>query len=146
MALRRGGVVLARRTHQVGVQETAAQQRRMCRRRETPARVQRGGEHHRIAATAPLREQVVEQVLRVGLANQRLQPTVQTVHDNERAGGALGTPQVRGAQFLQAETQMRKFLRARERLKGTGVGFQVAVERAVRGQQNNRRADGKRLS
>ena len=79
------------------------------------------------------------------MANQRLQPTVQTVHDNERAGGALGTPQVRGAQLLQAEPQMRKFLRPHERLKGTGVGFQVSVERTVRGHQNNRRAGGERL-
>ena len=118
----------------------------MRRSSETTARVQCGGEHHRIAATAPLREQVVEQVLRIGLADQRLQPTVQTVHDNERAGGSLGAPQVRGAQLLQAETQMRKFLRTHECLKGTGVGFQVAVERTVRGQQNNRRAGGERLS
>ena len=118
----------------------------MCCRSETAARVQRGGEHHRIAAAAPLREQIVEQVLRIGLADQRLQPTVQSVHNDERAGGALGTPQVRGAQLLQAETQMRKLLRAHERLKGTGVGFQVAVERTVRGQQNNRRAGGERLS
>ena len=41
---------------------------------------------------------------------------------------------------------MRKFLRTHERFKGTGVGFQVAVERTVRGQQNNWRAGGKRLS
>ena len=105
----------------------------MCRSSETTTRVQRGGEHHRIAATAPLREQVVEQVLRIGLANQRLQPAVQPVHDNERAGGSLGAPQIRGVQLLQAETQMRKFLRAHERFKGTGIGFQVAVERTVRG-------------
>ena len=60
VALRRSGVVLARRTHQIGIQEAAAQQRGMRRSGETTARVQRGGEHHRIAATAPLREQVVE--------------------------------------------------------------------------------------
>ena len=40
---------------------------------------------------------------------------------------------------------MRKLLRTHERLKGTGVGFQVAVECTVRGQQNNRRAGGERL-
>ena len=79
------------------------------------------------------------------MADERIQPSVQAVHDDEWAVSLAFGVQALFSQLLKAETQMLEFLRPHEHLKERRIGLQVPLEGAIGGQQNHWDVGGYRL-
>ena len=79
------------------------------------------------------------------MADERIQPSVQAVHDDEWAVSLTFGVQALFSQLLKAETQVLVLLRPYEHLKERSIGLQIPLEGAIGGQQNHRDFGGYRL-
>ena len=68
------------------------------------------------------------------MADERIQPSVQAVHDDEWAVSLAFGVQALFSQLLKAETQVLELLRPHEHLKERSIGLQVPLEGAIGGQ------------